>query len=241
MDVEKRYQSLVADTGRIYNKMLSRTSCISKGLLSDYLNGDLDDALSQEISNHITTCESCQMVKMKIAADQTEFEMIMDRDPDHGLSSVLGPSGAIRIAAMTENQRRLRIQERLSKIKVSLIEWASPLWEPMLAGQPVTAADLTEQSRQFEMDYGEYINISCFWQGQARESEPHVRLTWCANLISPSNLWVRFVNPETQITYSEFPLGLQLEGEKRFDQNELGFDPASQKWAVSIVVEKIEP
>ena len=240
MNLEKRYNNLVVETGRIYDKMLSRKSCISKGLLSDYLNGDLDDTLIQRISNHIATCESCQMAKMKVEADQTEFEMIMEHDPDRGLSSVLGPSGAIRIAAIKENQRRSQIQKGISRIKESLIEWASPLWEPLLAGQPVTAADLTEQSRQFEMDYGEYINISCFWQGHDKESEPHVRLTWRANLISPSNLWVRFVDPETQITHSEFPLGQQLEGEARFDQSGLGFDPAAQKWAVSIVVEKIE-
>ncbi|BBO84860.1 hypothetical protein DSCO28_54260 [Desulfosarcina ovata subsp. sediminis] len=241
MNLEKRYQSLVVETGRVYNKILSRNSCISKGMLSDYLNGDLDDALSQKISNHIAACELCQLEKMKVEADQTEFEKAMDLDPDHELSVVLGPNGAIRIAAIIENQRRLRVQKGISKIKASLIEWASPLWEPLLAGQPVTAADLTEQSRQFEMDYGEYISISCFWQGHDRKSTPHIRLTWRANLISPGNLWVRFANPDTRIIYSEFPLGQQLEGEARFDQIELGFDPAVEKWAVSVVVEKIEP
>ncbi|NJL60304.1 MAG: hypothetical protein HC887_12395 [Desulfobacteraceae bacterium] len=53
------------------------------------------------------------------------------------------------------------------------------------------------------------------------------------------NLWARFVNPENQQILAEYCLGIELEGRKIFYESELGFDPSKQKWAISIVIEKI--
>jgi hypothetical protein len=240
MKIADTYNDMVMETAKIFSSLPYRGDCMDRGLLIAYLQGNLDGPLRKEFDDHITTCELCHLTKLMVEADQTEFDLSLIRNPDATLGRMIRPDGAKRLASLFHQKGKERVREGVTKIKEALVAWASPVWVPLLAGQTVTAADYPEQSQQFEMDYGEYINISCFWQGHDRGVAPYVRLAWRANLISPGSLWVRFVNPDSQTIYVELPLGETLEGEARFDQEELGFDPATDKWAVSIVVAKIK-
>ena len=89
------------------------------------------------------------------------------------------------------------------------------------------------------MDYGEYVNLSCFWRGQDNNLTPYIQLTWSANIIKPSHLWARFIDPDTRELLSEFCLGTELEGQRRFELEELGFDPSNAKWAIAVAVETL--
>ena len=119
-----------------------------------------------------------------------------------------------------------------------MIAWISPLWQPMYAGQPLTAADMEEQSICFEMDYGEYIQLKCHWQDE-KDCQPGIDLAWQANLLQPSNIWVRFVDPDSQQVLAEILLGTELEGRLHVQGKELAFHPLRDKWGVVAVAEEI--
>lgn len=122
----------------------------------------------------------------------------------------------------------------LKKLAEELITWISPLWLPPMAGETMTASASSEQEHSFEMDYGEYIRISCYWGG---DCPPLLEMSWNANITSDSRLWARFVSPDTGEILSEICLGSDLEGKERFGYNDLGFDPVNQKWGISVLLE----
>ncbi len=130
-----------------------------------------------------------------------------------------------------------RITGFISKFRKGLthvITPLSPVWTPEWAGQPVTASDISEQDRAFRLDEGD-VRISCYWRGQHKNNPAYVQVSWKANITTPGQLYVRFVKPDTQDILSELLLGTSLVGEEVFTSSELGFDPFSQKWAISII------
>ena len=118
-----------------------------------------------------------------------------------------------------------------------MVAWVTPLWQPLYAGEAVTAAEIEEQSTRFEMDFGEYINLSCHWQDE-KGGQACIDLSWQANLLQPSNIWARFINPENSSVLTEIFLGTELEGKLRILSSELSFNPATDKWAIAIIVEE---
>ncbi len=121
-----------------------------------------------------------------------------------------------------------------------LIRWISPAWEPMWSGRTVTASEIPGQVHVFSGEDGD-IRLSCHWEAPYKNDPAHIRLEWKADIGSTGELRVRFMNPETSAILSEFRLGTDLSGEEFFTAGQLGFDPSSVKWAVSLMILEPEP
>ena len=127
--------------------------------------------------------------------------------------------------------------ESLRNKLIQFSEWISPVWEPDFAGQPVTAADIPEQTKYFKMTDGE-IKLSCMWRAQYGEKPAYIRVKWDANISSGYEIWIAFFNPETKSFFSEVPLGTHLNGGTVIQSQTLKFDPSCERWAASVVLKK---
>jgi hypothetical protein len=134
---------------------------------------------------------------------------------------------------------RPRIPDRAKDL---VAQWLSRFWEPQWVGQPETAAGGTpQQNHIFYMEVGE-IHITCSWGAPVNKTPAYIWMSWRAYIPKPSELWARFIRPETNIMLTEVFLGIHLEGEASFSSDELGFDPSAEneKWAVSIALKDVE-
>ncbi len=239
MKEKHTFTNILESARRTFRDARPGAGCPDLNILTEYSSGELAAEKMEIVFSHITECEACQMVVMRLEADQYFWNEVLEHDPETALSQALGRPGKKKITAMirrtAKNRATKEISSFISQIKESMVSWASPLWQPMYAGEAVTAADVEEQSTSFEMDYGEYINLSCHWQ-EEKEGQPCIDLTWQANLMQPSRLWARFIDPESSKVLVEIDLGTELEGKKRIVSSELGFNPSTRKWAIAIIV-----
>ncbi len=236
MNIQMNFEDILKDAKNVYAVLRTEKNCPSDDMLPDYVYGGLSETEYGQMQSHVKKCERCRVEVLRLEADRRAWENALESDPDAALSHILGKKG-IRALKISEGAG---IPVFVSEIKEHLISWISPLWEPVWAGETVTAADIPEQEQNFEMDQGEYIHLSCYWQGKEGELDSFIRLTWNANIITYSTLWARFCDPKTMNILAEFCLGTDLSGEKVLYCDELGFDPSSQKWAVSVIVEAAE-
>ncbi len=108
------------------------------------------------------------------------------------------------------------------------------------AGQQVSAADISEQTHTFRMKEEESsLKLSCLWRPEYGGKPAHIRIKWDARLMSRKEIWLRFIDPETETFRCEKLLGHQRKGNKEFPQNELDFDPSCERWAVGIVLKEV--
>ncbi len=231
------FEDILKEARTIYGTLKPGENCPPDEALMDYVYDELAQEECKQVLEHIKNCERCHVEALKMEADREEWEFTLIKNPDTALANALGPLGLKRVLSEAgySDHKELPV---ISKLKDAIITWISPVWEPMWTGQLVTASsDIPEQDHEFEMDYGEYINLSCCWKGKERDFPPHIQLSWNANIVTNSNLWARFINPETQETLSEFCLGTELEGKAVFTSDELGFDPSGKRWAISIVIQ----
>jgi len=83
--------------------------------------------------------------------------------------------------------------------------------------------------------------VRCLWRSRHNETPADVRISWSANLPTPSELWVRFMRPDAATLLREVRLGMDLVGRETFTTDDLGFDPSTEKWALSIVLKEVKP
>lgn len=238
MKKQIHFKALLAEARAKFNSLEFTPNCPVPEIIVDYVYDDLSSPIRSKVTKHITECEPCRMLALKIESDLTELEQIIDAAPEKFLGDILGPpreSNLIR----KETPNLSKSLPFLSQISDIMIGWISPLWEPELAGVVVTAASVTEQTKRFEMDYGEYVNISCHWGEKDDAQETYLQLSWKANFHSHVNIWIRFIDPISNETVSEFCLGSDLEGYRQLTVKDLMFDPAIQRWAISIVTESL--
>jgi len=139
----------------------------------------------------------------------------------------------------------MSLTERVKEKAYEILQEGKILFESLphvfqLAGEPLTAADILQQSKTFSMEAGEYIKITCDWQPGSKQVPAHLHLEWKANITTQGKLWVRFLNPVSGVKLKDMWLGSRLEGRRDFEGNELGFDPTNEKWAISIIFESDE-
>ncbi len=238
MNPQMNFNTLIEDARHAFGHIIALNDCPDDAELAEYVYGNMDRTASGQLSIHIEACETCHIRKLKMEADLIEYDMLLETNPDVALRRMLGTEGLRKITPFLKKNLSPG-PSYISKIKDSLITWASPLWYPKLTGAMMTAAaDVPEQRHHFTMEHGEYINISCAWKGKDRTASA-IMLQWNANIFTDSNLWARFIDPETRDILFESCLGTKLEGEKTFSERDLGFDPCSQKWAVAIIVEEV--
>jgi len=230
-------ESVFSAAMEIWKTLTKGKDCPPDEILFDYVYDDLESEKAGKVAEHIKTCESCHLTQLEIETDRTGWEFALKDNPALALAKALGPEGIKIVLNQTKKTEKAGIS--VSAIKEALITWVSPLWQPSLTGAMMTAsADVPEQSNHFKMEHGEYINISCAWKGKDRTASA-IMLEWNANIFTDSNLWARFIDPDTRDILFESCLGTKLEGEKTFSEQEMGFNPCSQKWAVAIIVEEV--
>ncbi len=125
--------------------------------------------------------------------------------------------------------------DHLGGLANGIIQWLSPLWEPPFAGQLATAADIPKQEKTFESEYGN-IKITCQWDRQVGREPAYLFLKWEADMETDHEICMRLVNPDTQKTLYDIPLGSIRCGEEAFTAEELGFDPSAEKWAMLLLL-----
>ncbi len=236
MKAEQTFKQILADAGQAFRNARPGPDCPSVETLAIYADRELTKKEAKKIAAHVTGCEVCQMVVMRLESDQYLWNAMLEHDQETAFAHALGKKGQ-KVVHELIKKTAAKQPAFVSKIKEAMVAWASPLWQPLYAGEAVTAADIEPQSIRFEMDYGEYINLSCYWQ-EEKEGQPYVDLSWQANLLQPSKLWARFIDPDSSNILTEILLGSDLEGKIRISSNELSFNPTADKWAIAIVVEE---
>jgi hypothetical protein len=134
-----------------------------------------------------------------------------------------------------------RIAAERPPLRDRLVRWLSPPWQPMWAGELVTAADVAAQEHVFALDDGE-IQVTCGWRAAYGHLPATLRVTWHAHLTLPGEFWVRFTHPTDPTCLPvELRLGNTVAGEEEFTAETLGFDPTREPWALAILVKACEP
>ena len=217
-------ETILEHASRAYQAAEPGPDCPTMSELCDYFYEDLSPEKSSGVQAHLKSCETCGMALMKIETEATGWGFLAQEISEKALEkaeTASAPSISERFAGL------------VSALADEAVEWLSPLWEPEWG----TAMTNEAQEREFEMGGGEFINLSCYWQGAGAGSPAFIHLEWSANILSSSRLWVRFSDPETHELLYEELLGEELRGERDFDADDLSFDPARRRWAVSVVVE----
>ncbi len=141
-----------------------------------------------------------------------------------------------------KNQGKI-VKNDLSISKIPISEksdiLSSELWQPYLAGTPVTAADIPKQEHTFQLDDG-HVLIRCYWEGQRGREQGYLWLSWAVAISKKKTLCILFFNPETMEVRHQVQLGTFLDGEEIFTFAELGFDPVQEKWAISCRLDSID-
>ncbi len=235
------FNQILGDARKIFKNARPGPNCPALDILAEYSCRSLTEKKAEQISAHIAECETCQIVVMRLEADQYFWNNMLELDEESVLVQALGKKGLKVVNGLIRKASAKHsvpiTQKFVSKIQAAMVAWTSPLWQPMYAGEAVTAVDVEEQSTRFEMDYGEYINLSCHWQ-EEKDCQPYIDLSWQANLLQPSRIWARFIDPDSSTVFAEILLGKELEGKIRISSSELSFNPATNKWAIAIIVEE---
>ena len=235
MKAEQTFKNIIAESRQILRQARAGADCPSLDDLQEYAANQAGQMKNSAIEAHVRRCDNCRAVVSRIAADTFFWDGLLARDPGAALAMALGDRGRKLVRAMIK--KNSSCADFVSKIKEAMVAWTSPQWQPHFAGVAVTAADVEEQSHRFEMEYGEYINLSCHWR-EEKDGRPYIDLAWQANLMQPAKLWARFIDPDSGNILTEILLGTELEGKQRIMGRELNFNPSADKWAIAIVVEE---
>ena len=102
-------------------------------------------------------------------------------------------------------------------------------WEPVGAGMLLAAAPSSvTQEHQFETESG-IINVTCAWGGETDTEPAFIWMAWDAHIPEKSEFQIRLINPDTRATRYEIRPGRIFKGDQTFTEEEIGFDPLSEK------------
>jgi len=236
MKEKHTFNQILSSAGEVFRNIRPGPDCPSIDLLTAYTGRELTTQEAESMSVHVAGCKACQIVVLRLETDQYFWNEMLEHDQETALAEALGTEGK-KVVKELIKQETARQPVFISKIKEAMVAWVTPLWQPLYAGEAVTAAEIEEQSTRFEMDYGEYINLSCHWQDE-KNNQSCIDLSWQANLLQPSKIWARFIDPEKNMILTEILLGTELEGRLRILSSELSFNPGTDKWAIAIIVEE---
>lgn len=193
----------------------------------DYVLGWLKEPEAAQICAHLAHCGQCAHEALRLMQIEEELEQenaLWADEPEYAGAKFPGFVSHLRTT--------------LNTLGAQMIQWVSDIWEPQWAGQLVTAADIPAQTRIFISDQGE-IELTCDWRGVTTTEPAYIHLAWKADLASPGELWVRFVNPETRTPRGEICLGTRMRGEETLTSAEIGFNPDEERWALAMLCVKV--
>ncbi len=194
-----------------------------------------DNSNDSDIADHIKNCARCRLYITGVDDREWLATRLIEQQPDKALDLMLGKTGRQAVYAMIRETGD--ITKTMATVKEKAAAFISSLWQPIFAGEAVTAADIAPQSHRFDMEFGEYVTVNCSWQKEGQET--WLELGWEANIFEKSLLRVQFVNPDSKAVLADIALGTDLCGQKRLASSDLSFQPASDKWAVTVVVETL--
>lgn len=186
-------------------------------MLYDYVLNLLDEKDERLIVQHISVCGIC--------TDKVSDFMRIENELDEDLSVWEDTHEKVREASFVPALREAA--EQVTEFISSLF------WIPEYAGQRITSADISEQTKTFQTDEGE-IRISCVWKGQSDDSPPYIRLQWDADVKPGMEFEICFVNPDTSKVFHKLRPGRLLKGSITLKKEKLGFNPAVDRWGISI-------
>ena len=137
-----------------------------------------------------------------------------------------------------------RLKQKANVLFDKVITWVSDLWQPIGAGEfalTTASSDMPIQEKTFEFEYEENVEIEeCYWEVGNKENKELacLRFKWTAPTPINNELWIRFFDPQTKHQYSEICLGSKTEGNVDLLEEVLNFNPATQKWAMSLLFVK---
>ncbi len=228
------FQQAIKEIAEQYTTESENNGCPSRAQLYQTLD-DHDNSENSKITAHIRNCTRCRLQIMCLDDREWLATRFIEQQPDKALESMLGETGRQTVSALI--REREDVTKTLTAIREEAVAFISSLWQPMFAGEAVTAADLAPQSHRFDMEFGEYVSVNCSWQKE--DQDTWLELGWEANIFQKSLLRVQFVNPESKAVLADIPLGTDLCGQKRLASSDLSFHPANDKWAVVVVVETL--
>ena len=118
-------------------------------------------------------------------------------------------------------------------------DFLSAFWSPPLAGELGlnTATSTTAQEADFDLDEGS-IHVICRWWAASHEQPATLLLVWDAHSTFSGNLWACFSRRDDpqHAVLAEKPLGTEVKGEAGWSADELGFDPSSEPWALTLML-----
>jgi hypothetical protein len=234
-------QEVQSEKYKQLRKTAGKTPHLSEERLYDYVLGWLDDQDARQVRDHIALCGECAQEAMRIMQFEDELEEDSldwaDTSPTFFEKPVDRLKADVKTGSSTEKDIFQPTSKKVS-ITESLVRWISELWEPQWAGQPATAADIPQQAHSFTSEDGD-IKLSCYWKGQYKDEPAYIQIAWKADLITEDEIWIRFMNPLTQVIRCEVCLGTSLVGEETFTSRDLGFDPSDERWAISVVLQTV--
>lgn len=149
----------------------------------------------------------------------------------HSMSTASAQGGELAVLAEPLGQW-------LAALAQSAVQWVSELWTPQWAGVRPTALDIPQETYSFVMASGR-IAVTCGWQVADQYHPASIDLSWQANFPQACDIWVQFRQPDTERVLAEIQLGTKLSGRARLTQARLGFDPAQERWGLTVVLKRI--
>lgn len=141
--------------------------------------------------------------------------------------------------AQRKKMKQDAFKQLLREKWLNFVQYISYPWVPAFAGQAINASSLPKDDHTWFIDNGQ-VDISCMWKGAIGDDPAYIYIKWIAKINTVFEIWVAFFNPETKRFFSEIKLGINLVGNKIIMSNQLNFDPINERWAVSIILKKIE-
>jgi hypothetical protein len=127
-----------------------------------------------------------------------------------------------------------KLKGTLTQAKDFLKEFVSSLlWIPEGAGDPIVAADISEQENTIETDEGK-IRITCVWGGETDDDPAYIWVKWDADMKPDAEFVIQIINPETHKIYYEIRPGKIRNDTVTIESEELKFDPTEMKWGIAV-------
>lgn len=130
-----------------------------------------------------------------------------------------------------------KIAEILGLHKLYTKELIRQILTTFVIPRQTTASSISKQEHTFFTKEGRII-VQYRWKKQHTGKSAYIHLSWKAYLKAKRELWIIFLDPETQGIRYEAKLGINRTGEITFTSNTLGFDPSSEKWAISLILQE---
>jgi anti-sigma factor RsiW len=207
-----------------------------------------DDVLYQEVRaverelidryvlGKLTGRERARFERRFLSSPQRREKVALARSFRQGIAAVTAPGKQKVVAATPRPETRQEAaRPTLHDRFVGVVHWLSPLCQPLLAGEPATAADTPTQEYSFYLEEGT-IRLTLAWWAATPGQPAALRIAWHVDTPTAADFWVRFTRREDPtVVLGQVPLGSAAAGEEVFSAQELGFDPTREPWAFIVL------